>query len=98
MPGARPARACPVPQRLGYRASHHCQALSSGAAAVREPLPCLDLGCSATSPFFNRTKNKKVSHKGLGIQNRCRLVLNLVPFTFEGPAQVCGGRFVPLGQ
>lgn len=80
MPGARPARACPV---------HHCQALSSGAAAVREPLTCLDLGCSATSPFFNRTKNKKVSHKGLGIQNRCRLVLNLVPFTFEGPEHSC---------
>lgn len=48
----------------------------------------MDLGRSVTSLFFNKTRNKKVSQKGLSTQNRCHLVLvlKLVPFTPESPA------------
>lgn len=67
----------PVPQRLGEQVTRDCRALSRAVAMVPEPITCLDLGCLANSPFFNKTKNKKVGQKVLSTQNECRLVLNL---------------------
>lgn len=71
------ARPGPVPQWLGEPAACHCCALSRGVAVVPKPLSGSDLGCLANSPFFNKTKNKKVGQKILSTQNECRFVLNL---------------------
>lgn len=77
MLGVYEAHPGPVPQWLGEQATHHCRALSRAVAMVPEPITYSDLGCLANSPFFNKTKNKKVGQKVLSTQNECRLVLNL---------------------
>lgn len=62
----------PVPPGVGKPSPTSLPGLSGAAAVVRAHLTFL-----ATSPFFNKTMNKKVGQKGLSTQNTCCVVLAL---------------------
>lgn len=66
-PGAWRASAWPVPPRWGDHAPLRSRSLCHPA----QRLTLLHLGCLATPPFFNKTRNKKAGRKGPSTQNRC---------------------------